>query len=91
MERVRKIKDLVQEAVDKGASTVEEVHQSIAALPLEILESIDGLEKPAQNVKEAQKKTIGGIYEIIRTVNEKVADLAEDIINRVDSDDEDDD
>jgi hypothetical protein len=83
MGNLRKLKDLVQELVEKGATSVEEVHKSIAALPLEVLESIEGLEEPAKGIKEIQQKTIGGVYDIIRQVNTKVAEIAEEIINKV--------
>ena len=83
MGNLRKLKDLVQELVEKGATSVEEVHKSIAALPLEVLESIEGLEEPAKGIKEIQQKTIGGVYDIIRQVNTKVSEIAEELINKV--------
>ncbi|MFH1537840.1 MAG: hypothetical protein ABIH66_02705 [bacterium] len=83
MGALRKLKDLVQEAVDKGATTVEDVHKAIAALPLDVLESIEGLEEPAGKVKEIQQKSIGGVYDIIRKVNDKVAEIADEILDRV--------
>ncbi|MFA6451313.1 MAG: hypothetical protein WCX65_17705 [bacterium] len=88
MGSLKDLKDLVQEMVDKGATSVEDVHKSIAALPLEVLESISGLEDSAKGIKEIQQKTIGGVYDIIRKVNSKVAEIAEDIINKVESKEE---
>jgi hypothetical protein len=88
MGSLKDLKDLVQEMVDKGATSVEDVHKSIAALPLEVLESIEGLEDSAKGIKEIQQKTIGGVYDIIRKVNSKVAEIAEEIINKVESKDE---
>lgn len=88
MGNLRKLKDLVQEAVDKGATTVEEVHQSIAELPLNVLEGIEGLEEPAKNIKEIRQKTIGGVYDIIRKVNAKVGEIAEEIISKVEGEEE---
>jgi len=89
MGELKKLKDLVQEMVDKGATSVEDVHKSIAALPLEVLEGIEGLEEPAKGIKEIQQKTIGGVYDIIRKVNSKVAEIADDIISKVEKKDED--
>jgi hypothetical protein len=83
MGNLRKLKDLVQEMVDKGATSVEEVHKAIAALPLDALESIEGIAEPAKDIKEIQQKTIGGVYDIIRKVNTKVSEIAEDIISKV--------
>jgi hypothetical protein len=89
MGNLRKLKDLVQELVDKGATTVEEVHKSIAALPLEVLEGIEGIGEKAGEIKEIQQKTIGNVYDIIRDVNNRVADIAEDIISKVEDKEED--
>jgi polyhydroxyalkanoate synthesis regulator phasin len=89
MGNLRKLKDLVQELVDKGATTVEEVHKSIAALPLEVLENIEGVGEKAGEIKEIQQKTIGNVYNIIRDINNRAADLAEDIISKVEKDEED--
>ncbi len=88
MENVRKLKDLVQEFVDKGATSVEDIHKSIAALPLEALEGIEGIGESAKGIKEIQQKTIGGVYDIIRSVNNKVAEIAEEIISKVEKKDE---
>ena len=38
LQRVELLKDFIQEAVDKGATSVEQVHQYIADLPFEALE-----------------------------------------------------
>jgi len=84
MSNMRELKDLVQEAVDKGATTVEEVHKAIASLPLDALSTIDGLEKPAKSIKDIQEITIGGVYDIIRNVNGKVSQIATEIIDKID-------
>ncbi|HOC91404.1 MAG TPA: hypothetical protein PKH33_03435 [bacterium] len=89
MGTIRELKDLVQEFVDKGATSVEEIHLSIAKLPLEVLESIEGLEEPAKGIKDIQQKTIGGVYDIIRKVNAKAAEIAEEIIAKVEKKKED--
>ena len=89
MGSLRELKDLVQELVDKGATTVEEVHKSIAALPLEVLEGIEGLGETVGGIKEIQQKSIGGVYNIIRDINNRVAELAEDIISKVEDKEED--
>ena len=59
----------VQDAIDKGATTVEEVHKAIADLPLEILERNDLLKEPAKEVKRLQDHTLGAIYDVIREIN----------------------
>ena len=74
---------LIQEAIDKGANTVEEIHKSIADLPLKVLQDTDLLRGPAKEVKRVQDHTIGAIYDVIRDVNEKVGRFASELLAEV--------
>ncbi|PQA48909.1 hypothetical protein [Amnimonas aquatica] len=78
--RIEALKDLIQEAVDKGATTVEQIHQTIAAMPLDALEKRGLLEGKASQVRETQAATIGAVYDAIRKVNQEVGDLASGLI-----------
>jgi predicted nucleic acid-binding Zn-ribbon protein len=78
--RLEALKDLVQEAIDKGATTVEQIHQTIAAMPLEALEKRGLLDAEAASLKEKQASTIGAVYDAIRRVNKEVGDLASGLI-----------
>ena len=80
--RVKRVADLIQDAVDKGATTVEEVHKSIADLPLKILENIEVLKKPVKEVRRVQDRSIGAVYNLIRNINEQVGKLATDMLSR---------
>lgn len=80
---LREIKKLIKAAVDNGAKNVEEVHQAIAGMPYKYVEKIQMLENSARNVKEAQEKTIGQVYKLLRNINDKVDELAEDILDKV--------
>ena len=80
MEKKKGLTQLIQEAIDEGATTVEEIHKRIADLPLKILEDADLLPKTAKEIRRVQDETIGAIYEAIRDVNDKVATLASDIL-----------
>ncbi len=72
----KRIADLIHEAVDKGATTVEEVHKSIADLPLKVLEEIELLKKPVKEVRRVQDRSIGAVYDLIRGINRQVGKLA---------------
>ncbi len=75
---------LVKEAVEKGATTAEEIHRAIADLPVTMLERM-GLEEDA--VKEARKisdASIGAIYDLIRNINRQVASLASELLDERD-------
>jgi hypothetical protein len=71
---------LVQEAIDKGATRVEEIHKSIADLPLKILEERHLLRGPAKEVRRVQDRTIGAIYDLVREINEQVGNLVSELV-----------
>lgn len=78
--RVEAVKDLIQEAIAKGATTVEQIHQTIAAMPLDALEQRGLLNEQAASLREAHAASIGAVYETIRRVNKEVGDLASGLI-----------
>ncbi len=83
MNDLKSLKDMVQDAIDKGATTVEQVHQSIANQPLEILEHVAPQLPGVKAVADVQKRTIGSVYNIIRMVNQAVGELAEGLLKKI--------
>ena len=63
-ERAELLKDMIQEAIEDGATTVEDVHQHIAGLPFDALEKLGLFEDKAPALKEKQRKTIGLVYDL---------------------------
>ena len=78
LQRVELIKDLIQQAVDKGATSVEQVHQFIADLPFEALEKTGLLEDDKLQLREKQRRSIGMVYDAIRRINRQVGELISD-------------
>jgi hypothetical protein len=72
----------IEEAIEKGATTVEDVHKSIAQLPLKVLEESDLLRGPAKEVRRIQDHTIGVIYDLIRYINGQVGRLAIELLDQ---------
>jgi len=83
LNKLETLKDLVQEAVDKGATTVEQVHLEIANLPFKKLEEMGTYEDEAKSAQKLQTRSISSIYDLIRTVNQKVGDFASDIFESI--------
>lgn len=81
-EEDKELVELIEDAVDKGATTVEEIHREIADLPLSILERAGLLESTTEKVRSLQDASIGAVYDVIRSVNHKVTDLAGGILSR---------
>src|SRR3546814_19251167 len=78
LQRLELLKDLVQQAVDRGASSVEAIHQQIAALPFEMLEKAGLLDDDKLRLRDKQKRTIRTVSETIRSTTCKVGKLVPD-------------
>ncbi|WP_028079263.1 hypothetical protein [Solimonas soli] len=78
LQRLEVLKDLVQQAVDRGASSVEAIHQHIAGLPFQVLEKSGLLDDDKLKLKEKQQRTIGAVYDAIRRINRQVGELISD-------------
>lgn len=76
----RRLSDLVEEAIEDGATTAEEVHKSIADLPLQVLERLDLFGDVVKDVRRVQETSIGAIYDAIRKVNREVSQLADELL-----------
>jgi len=72
------LKDYVQEAIDKGATSVQQIHEYIADLPFEAADKAGLLELDKLDLRARQKRTIGMVYDAIRRINRQVGDLISD-------------
>ena len=82
--RIEAVKDLIQEAVDKGATTVEQIHKVIAGMPLDALAKRGLLRaEDADELKHANEATIGVVYDAIRRINREVGELASSVFEAI--------
>jgi polyhydroxyalkanoate synthesis regulator phasin len=86
--RIEAVKDLIQEAVDKGATSVEQIHRTIADLPLEVLEQRGLLGDEGKSARKLVDTSIGAVYETIRAVNREVGELASGLFEALENHDE---
>lgn len=84
MKRIRNLQELVQDAIDKGATTVEDVHRSIASLPFDQLEKFDFLEERSQRARKFTNESIGAVYDAIRDLNLRVGKIARELLDKLD-------
>lgn len=86
--RIEAVKDLIQEAVDKGATSVEQIHRRIAGLPLSALEERGLLGDEGKSARKLVDSSIGAVYDTIRAVNREVGELASGIFEALENHDE---
>lgn len=80
MPDAKTLTELIEDAVNKGATTVEEIHREIADLPLGALERLGLFVRTASDVRSLQEASIGAVYDVIRDVNRKVTKLAGELL-----------
>jgi uncharacterized NAD-dependent epimerase/dehydratase family protein len=82
MSEAKELTELIEDAVNKGANTVEQIHREIADLPLTVLERIGLFERTTSDVRRVQDASIGAVYDVIRDVNFLVTKLAGDLLEQ---------
>jgi uncharacterized membrane protein len=82
MTEPKELSALIEDAVDKGATTVEQIHREIADLPLTVLERLGLFERTREDVRSIQDASIGAVYDVIRDVNHQVTKLAGELLER---------
>ena len=80
---LKEVRKVVKKAFDNGSKSAGEVSQTVAEMPLKYFGKIKKLERPVNDVREIQTKTIGNFVDLVRSVSDKVDDIAGDIINKV--------
>ncbi|HUP91938.1 MAG TPA: hypothetical protein VM074_06785 [Solimonas sp.] len=84
VKKLQSLQEVVQDLIDRGARSVEEVYLGIAKLPFEALAKISFLEAPAKRAQARHDKSIGAIYDAIRRLNERAGKIAADLLARLD-------
>lgn len=83
MADIEQIRTMVEQAIDDGATTVEEIHKKVAAAPLNALKGVGPLAGAAEQAGAVADQSIGAVYDAIRFVNEQVGALAEQLLKNV--------
>jgi len=72
--------DWIEETIDRTATGIEEIHKSIAEIPLDVMRRSGVFEQTAADVSELQERSIGAVYDLVRDVNRRVLGLASDLL-----------
>lgn len=80
---IKELQDVVQSAIEQNSKSLEQVHRSIARLPLKYLGKIKKIEEEAKDVEDIQEKIIDHTYDLIRSVNTQLFDVSKEIVGLV--------
>jgi hypothetical protein len=83
LQRVELITDTIEQAIDRGATSVEQVHRYVADLPFEALARAGILDDEPLQLRQRQQHTIGIVYEAIRRVTHEVSRFVSDQIENL--------
>jgi len=67
---------VIHDVVEESTNSIEEIHKTLAGLPIDILENVPGLERPLEEVRKTQNRAIETVYSAVRDVNEELTRLA---------------
>ena len=82
MSEEKALTEMIGDLVDKGATTAEEIHREIAELPISALDSLGIFQNSTDDIRKLQDRSIGAIYGAIRSINQKVTKLAEEVLEQ---------
>jgi len=83
LEKFELLKDAIQQAIDRGTTSVEQIHKQIADLPFEFLETTGLLKEDKLGLRDKHRRTIGLVYSTIRSVNRQIGELISDQVENL--------
>jgi triacylglycerol lipase len=83
MNKLNGLIELMQTAVDRGTTSVEGVHKSILNSNYNRIETIRPLKKMTKYIRELQMQSTGGVYHIIRLVNQEIGSFVLFVLEKV--------
>ena len=81
--RVRGIKKLIHDSVDRTTTFVERHHRQAADKPFRILEQVEGVAAPAKLVEQIYMGVVGASYEGVRVVNKIVEGVDDWVVDEL--------
>jgi len=89
MSTLKSFQAQVQEAIEKGISTVEEQHKTLADKSFGYVEKLEEEAKTysIKKVHEKHNKAVDNVYGAVRNLNKRVNSFASDILSKVQKED----
>lgn len=87
--RIEAVKDLVEEAIDRGTTAVQRIHEAILAVPFDAV-PFDAVPpggpvgEAADRVRAGGTRAVGAVYDAIRRINREIGGLASHVFEAID-------
>lgn len=82
--RIEAVKDLVEEAIDRGTTAVERIHKAILGVPFDAVAPGGAVGDAAARLRDGSERAVGAVYDTIRRVNREVGGLASHVFEAID-------
>jgi hypothetical protein len=76
----------LEDTVDRTATSIEEIHKSIAEIPLDVMRRSTFYAQTAEDVSDLHERSIGVVYDTVRDVNRRIFGLASHLLRPQDDD-----
>ncbi len=83
LERVELITNVIQQAVARGATSVEQIHRVVADVPFEVLARVGLLAGDRLSLRQHQQDAIAVVYDTVRRINDEVGRFVSDQIENL--------
>jgi uncharacterized membrane protein len=74
------LSEQVEDVVNQGAASAEQIHRRVLDLPLTVLERVGLFERAASDLRKLQEASIGAVYDVVREVNHEVTKFAGELL-----------
>jgi hypothetical protein len=70
----------IHAAIDEVTTAVEDIHRTIAAVPLAAAAAARPLAEPAAEIRDLHDRSISAAYDLVRHVNRRIGALTAEIL-----------
>jgi t-SNARE complex subunit (syntaxin) len=75
MTETQSLVSTIHDAIDEITTAVEDIHKSVAGVPIDVLKGLTPLDDAMEEARAVQTRSIGAVYELVRKINGRVRDL----------------
>ncbi|MCW5890864.1 MAG: hypothetical protein KIT14_09950 [bacterium] len=83
MLQIEAVKDLVEEAIDRGTTAVQRIHEAILAVPFDAVPAGGPVGDAAARVRDGGTQAVGAVYDAIRRINREIGGLASHVFEAI--------